>query len=280
MLDCHAHILSRDTAKFPLFGATAEKIEYLERHAFESADLRASMDATGVSQALVVQRGQFYGADNSYICAEASASDGRLRAVCGIDSRAEDCATRASEWLQCGAAGLRVMGRPQEGSLDWLGGENAQSLWKLCADSDTVLCSHLFPQSRLAGLEVIAAMLDRYPLRWLIIDHLGNPAIKNAGDSGIDDAIRRIAERPNVALKFTTIPLARLQQDGIDSGRVLEAYIALFGPERLIWGSDITQSPGTYAEMVALARQATGGLPDQVQQQLLGDNTRRIYRWD
>ncbi len=280
MLDSHAHILTRDTISYPLFGPTQEKLDYLETHSFDVADLSAAMDETGVAQALIVQRGQFYGADNSYVCAAAQASGGRLKAVCGIESRSMDCAQHAAEWLDRGAAGVRIMGRPQEATLDWLGGDEAQALWRLCAERDTVLCAHLFPTDRLAGLATIATMLDRYPLRWLVIDHLGNPAIGDAAGAGIDDAIRRIADRPNVALKFTTIPLARLADQGIDGGRVLEAYIALFGADRLIWGSDITQSTGSYGDMVSLAHQATACLPAAARAQVLGDNTRRIYRWE
>jgi len=280
MLDSHAHILSSDTAAFPPSAPTREKLEYLKEHAFAAADLCAAMDEAGVEHALVVQRAQFYAADNSYVCAAAEGSAGRLRAVCGIDSRQDDCAIRTAEWLDLGAAGIRLMGTPQENTLAWLGGANAEAVWRLSVERDTVLCAHLFPAMRQEGLELIDDLLGRYPLRWLVLDHLANPTIDNADTAGIDDIIRRIAERPNVALKFTTIPLASLAERDIDGGRILEAYVALFGPERLIWGSDITQSPGSYADMVALAHQATAGLPETTRSRLLGDNARHIYRWE
>lgn len=279
MIDSHAHVICRDPAAYPLFKPTPEKLQYLAEHAFEAADLCKAMDETGVERALIVQRGQFYGADNSYVCAAAAASEGRLRAVCGIDSLSGECAQAAEHWMQKGAAGLRIMGRPGGESMDWLGGDNAQLLWQSCADRGTVLCCHLFGQSRDEGIPIIERMLDRYPLQTLVIDHLTNTPIGNDGQSGIDDHVRRLADRPNVALKFTTIPLGTLEQQGIDAGAVLKDFGALFGADRLLWGSDVTQSAGSYDQHVALARNATANMPDDIRDALLGGTTARIYGW-
>jgi len=279
MLDSHAHVLSRDTVSYPPSPPTADNLEFLAHNAFDAADLIARMDETGVERALIVQRSQFYGADNSYICAAAAASGGRLRAVCGVESRSLDCIEAGRHWLTSGAAGLRLMGRPKEIGLNWLGGDHAAMIWKLCADRGITLCVHLFPAAREEGLQLIERMLTEYPLRWLVIDHLSNAPITSPSDHGIDDALRRLAARGNVALKFTTIPLGGLTARGIDTGEVLDAYLGVFGENALIWGSDVTQSPGEYAAMVALAKDATHTFPDDIRDKLLGGNARRIYDW-
>lgn len=279
MLDSHAHIICRDTAAYPLSNPTPEKLEWLTENAFEAVDLFTAMDVAGVERALIVQRGQFYGSDNSYVCAAAAASGGRLGAVCGIDSRLPDCAEQAGQWLAKGALGLRVMGMPAEANLNWLGGGNAGALWQICADQGVTLCCHLFEPARDEGILVIEQMLDRYPLRWLVIDHLSNTAIGDDAQSGIDDHLRRLAERPNVAMKFTTIPLESIARRGIDAQRVLEDFVGLFGADRLLWGSDVTQSTGNYDELVALARNATLSMPVDVRDALLGGSAARIYNW-
>ncbi len=277
MFDCHAHILTSDIARFPPAGPTAENIKYLNDHAFEFGDLLAAMDANGVDGGLIVQRGQFYGADNSYVIWAAQQSMGRLSAVCALNSMAPDCATAGRELVAQGAVGLRLMGPPQQDRIDWLNGEHARSVWKLCANEGIPLCVHLFPAARIQGLQAISGLLDEFPVPTLVLDHLANGPIENASSPGIDDALRRVAEAEATVLKFTTIPLGQLKERGIDAGSILEAYIALVGAERLIWGSDITQSKGTYCEQVALARHATAALDQDVAAKLLGANARRIY---
>jgi predicted TIM-barrel fold metal-dependent hydrolase len=278
MLDSHAHILSRDTIRFPPAQTTPESLELLNKNAFPAEELLAAMDATGVQRALLVQRGQIYGADNSLVCHAAMAHPDRLRAVCAINTRTPDCLDAARSWLDAGAVGLRLMGGPQEPGLEWLAGESARAVWRLCADRGATLCVHLFRSRREEGLAQIMALLDTFALPTLVIDHLTNALIDDAS-GGIDPALQQLSQRANVVLKFTTIPLGDLRQRGIDSGAVLAAYVGQFGSDRLIWGSDITQSPGSYSDMVALAREATSGLPGEVQRQLLGENAARIYGW-
>ena len=51
----------------------------------------------------------------------------------------------------------------------------------------------------------------------------------------------------------------------------------LVGAERLTWGSDVTQSAGSYAEMVALARDAVRDFDATTQQLLLAGTVARVY---
>ena len=51
-----------------------------------------------------------------------------------------------------------------------------------------------------------------------------------------------------------------------------------FGPERLVWGSDVGQSMlWSYAEKVAMAKAATDLLSDEEAGQFLHDNAARLY---
>lgn len=277
MFDCHAHILSADTDRFPPFRPSPESINYLKANAFEYQDLLSAMDANGVEAGLIVQRGQFYGPDNRYVIWAAQQSEGRLNAVCGLNSMAEDCASSGRDLLSQGAVGLRLMGPPKQERIDWLCGENARLVWALCASEGVPLCVHLFPEARSNGLTAIYDLLKEFSVPTLVIDHLGNGPITGAEDPGIDDTLRRVMEAENVALKFTTIPLGQLKARSICASSVIAAYLKLAGPDRLIWGSDITQSPGKYAEQVAIGRDAVAALLPEDAEKLLGRNARRIY---
>jgi predicted TIM-barrel fold metal-dependent hydrolase len=52
-----------------------------------------------------------------------------------------------------------------------------------------------------------------------------------------------------------------------------------FGPDRLVWGSDVGQSMlWSYSEKVAMAREAAGLLTPEERANFLSGNAARIYR--
>lgn len=276
IIDSHAHAVSDDSARFPPRPDADARARDVLARPFPAEALLGEMRDAGVGQALLVQRGQIYGFDNAYVCAAARAHPGVLFPVCAIDAQQADCAGEARRWADQGAVGFRVMGAPRGETLDFFASTNAEQLWRACAELKRPLCVHIFPQLRTAGLERLIALARTFSETDIVLDHLGNPAI-TAETTGIDRAIEHLAALPNVSLKFTTIPLGTLEQDGIDSGHVLAHYLALFGAERLLWGSDITQSPGSYDHMAALGRKAVAGFDAATQTALLSGNTRRLY---
>jgi L-fuconolactonase len=278
MLDSHAHIISNDCVLYPPLRRGDDRIEAVLSSAFTAEKLLAAMDLGGVEKALIVQRGQIYGFDNSYVCAAAKASNGRLAAVCGIDGRAENCGSVALDWHARGASGFRLMARPDDLDYAWLTGQNAEGAWSAAADFEIPLCVHFFGSNRDKGLVHIFDLLKRFRISNLVIDHLTNASIESATEVGIDELTKRLSDHENVTLKFTSIPLNSLVERDISSAAVLDCYVRLFGEDRLLWGSDITQSAGRYDEMVATGRAAVSGLDTAVQQKLLHDNAKRIYR--
>jgi predicted TIM-barrel fold metal-dependent hydrolase len=276
IVDSHAHVVAGDLMTFPPAQPDDPGVQAVLARPFPAESLLRNMDETGVRQALLVQRGQIYRFDNSYICEAARESGGRLHAVCAIDARREDCADQARAWADRGAVGFRVMAYNGEQNTDWFTGENAKGLWRQCADLGLPLCVHLFPNLRTAGLEALALLLGEFPAVSVVLDHLGNPGSVSAADPGLDAAITRLADRRNLYLKFTTIPLGQLDNEGEDTSAVLDAYISTFGAARLMWGSDVTQSPGDYGHMVNLARKATAGV-GEAQALMLGEVARTVY---
>jgi len=277
MYDSHAHVISGNVRDFPpVAGADSTVVAKLATP-FTAETLLAAMDRQGVGKALLVQRGQVYGYDNRYVIAAAATSGGRLKAVCGIDATDPDCGGQVRDLHAQGAAGVRLMAPMGERGFEWLDGAQADGFWRASADLGVPVCVHFFPWNRDEGMQRLGHLLDRYSIADLVIDHLANGPIASAEACGIDDLLRRLSERRNVALKFTAIPLNDLMDRGIDAGAVVGAYLELFGPDRLLWGSDVTQSRGEYGDLVASGRAAIAFLPAAVQDALLRANVARIY---
>jgi L-fuconolactonase len=278
MFDSHAHIVTADTAAWPVARPDDPAVRQILARAYPAEALIADMDAQGVARALVVQRGQIYGFDNRYVLAAAAASGGRLRAVCGVDAGDPGCAATLHGLHRAGAAGFRLMARPGATDFAWLDGDGTGAFWPTAAALGLPVCVHLFGWNRFEGLVRLAALLHRHRVEHVVIDHFSNAPIAGPDDCGIDEPLRAIAGLPGAVLKFSSIPLNALAERGIDATPVIDAYLDLMGRERLIWGSDITQSAGSYATMVARGRVAVAHLPAATQDLLLNTNTARLYR--
>lgn len=277
LVDSHAHIVSDDAARFPPRPEAETIANAILDGPMTSERLQADMAAAGVDKALLVQRTQIYGYDNSYVVAAAEDAPGRLFPVCAIDARRPGGANEIAAWRARGAVGFRIMAKMGEAELRWLTGDTAEEVWRACADIGAPLCVHVFPWNRKAGLEALLALLGRFADLPVVVDHLTNAKIEGGASNGVDDLVRRLAEHPNVVFKFTTIPLGRLKRDGVDARPVLEAFVALAGAERLMWGSDVAQSPGGYAAMTELAAAAVAEFDPRTQSELLGGVAARVY---
>lgn len=277
--DSHAHLISDDPARYPFSLGSDLGAEPATPEPMTAERLIREMDETGVAQALAVQRATLYRFDNRYVCDSARTHPTRLRAVCSIDTRLDECGDQARALALAGAAGFRLMEPERGGDLAWLGGQPVDGLWRVAADLDLPVCVHLFPWNRVAGLEIIAARLDAFPDVPVVIDHLSNLALDDAGLPRIDEALRWVAGRPLAIMKFTTIPLGRLAEAGLDAAPLLRAMVGLFGADRLIWGSDVAQSSGSYRAIVELGRASVRELPAEDQARILGGTARRLYRF-
>ena len=279
ILDSHAHIMTGDITRYPPapLGGALRPGELDDPMTAER--LIAEMDLNGASRALAVQRAYVYGFDNSYVIDAAHAFPDRLSAVCAIDTRDPSCLRRMKQWARDDAVvGIRLT-EPNKGSdAAWFASDEAAEVWRLSSTSNLPICLHFFRWNRVMCLDALWPMLDRFPEVLIVIDHLSNIAVE-AGppDFGIDDAIKPACDRENVSLKITTINFGRLSTAGIGSAPMVERMVAAFGSDRLIWGSDIAQSKGSYGDMIAGARASTAGLSPEARDRVLFGNAARLY---
>jgi predicted TIM-barrel fold metal-dependent hydrolase len=94
---------------------------------------------------------------------------------------------------------------------------------------------------------------------------------------GIDEAIGAFVDLPHVHLKVTDINFDRLEEAGSDSAEFVRALADRFGATRLVWGSDVGQSPAPYAEKVARLNAAARLLSAGERAAFFGGNAERIH---
>jgi len=282
MFDSHAHLIADDPERYPPAPPSGELKPGELANPMTAERLLSEMDENGVARAVLVQRGSIYGFDNRYVCDSALRYPDRFAAVCAIDGTAEDAPRTVRRWVDAGAAGIRLMELIKGSDLAWLDSPLAREVWRTAHTMRIPVCVHFFPWNRSAGLAALNSILSELPEMTVVIDHFSNMNVQ-AGPPhyGVDSLLGDVAAFPGVYIKFTTIPLGRLHAEGRDAAPVLARVLDLFTPERTMWGTDITQTAGTYNYMVGLARAAVRLLDRTQQRQLLEDSVRNVYgsRW-
>lgn len=122
------------------------------------------------------------------------------------------------------------------------------------------------------------------PALVLVIDHLAKPAIAGgpagAGGPGWAAEMAALAALPQVHCKLSG--MATEAAPGWDAAALrpyAEHVMALFGPERLLWGSDwpVLRLAGRYADWWAATEALLAPWPAPARAAVLGGNAARIY---
>lgn len=139
---------------------------------------------------------------------------------------------------------------------------------------DLVVLPHQLPACVRAAAE--------HPELTFVLDHLGKPPIATGELRPWATAVRALAALPNTVCKLsgmvTEADLAKWTVDGLRpyADTVLDA----FGPGRLMFGSDwpVCTLAASYAQVVDVAEELTGGLGAEERAEVFGGTATRVYR--
>lgn len=184
-------------------------------------------------------------------------------------------------YLEQAAANPRVKGfrrilhiHPDELGQQPLFAENLRRLAPRRLSFDFCVQPHQIP--------IAAALAAACPDVQFILDHCGVPNVKGRELDPWRGHIRAIAALPNVACKISGV-VAYADPAGwtVDDLRpFVEHAIAVFGWDRVVWGSDwpVCTLTADLARWVAATRELIAGASDSERERLLFRNAERIYR--
>src|ERR1700682_2965003 len=131
-------------------------------------------------------------------------------------------------------------------------------------------------------LFVVSELANRIPKLRMVIDHVAQPPIASGKLGGWARHMERIAAIPQVYVKLSgMITEADPQNWSADHLRpFVQHVLKLFGPDRLMFGSDwpACLQAGTWKEVLAASTQAVGPLPLEDRSRILGETAVRFYR--
>ena len=244
---------------------------------FEPADLARTLEDTGIEATILVQA-QPSDLDTEWLL-DVAAESGLIRGVVGwTDLAAPDAPARIRALAQSPKLkGLRPMlqGLPED---DWILRPDVQPALTAMADHGLSFDALVFSRH----LPAIIRLARAYPSLAIVIDHGAKPPFATPGDlSPWRDLTRRAADCPNIACKlsglFTELAPG---QDRADVTPVADHLLAVFGADRLMWGSDwpVVDLAGSYRAWLDWTHHWLENKPSRTQEAILSGSACTFYR--
>jgi len=238
------------------------------------------MDEAGVDTAAAIQRVSSYSLDNSYVLDSAAAHPDRFRPVVVLDARDAATPGRIGELTKTHKiAGLRLTGgKDASGRYPWMESAEALKTWAALDADGLAMDLGFAPQIfSLEALEASLRMAQMFPRVNIVLDHMGRPKTEGAPGYGVADFPAALSSQRNVFFKLTTENLYVLEEANIPAIAFVRHIVDRFGAGRILWGSNMGTSAGTYAEMAQRVRLATASLTVAEQRLVLRETGRSVF---
>jgi L-fuconolactonase len=270
LIDAHQHVWRLDTPGHVWPGPDLPAIH----KDFEVDDFWTVASPLGVAGTVLVQS-QPNAGDTEWLLGVAATDDRVVGVVGWTDLLAADAPARIAALAR--APKLRAL-RPmlQDLPVDWIANPALTPAVEAMIASGLRLDALVRP----GHLPFLARFARRWPDLPIIIDHAGKPDIAGGDRASWFEALSLLAGLPNLYCKLSGL-LTEKAADQPDD--VVVAYIeqmsALFGPDRLVWGSDwpVLTLAGDYAGWFNLARAAVRALDPKALEPVFGANALSFY---
>ena len=175
----------------------------------------------------------------------------------------------------------------------WLDGPAALRLWEEAAKLALPVCVIGYVRHLPSNLPAIGRLAERFPELPIVVDHLGLPhapvaflPIVSEGRPlpppgppgyGFSPPLLALREHRNVHFKLTGLNLEYLAHANVDAAALMRRFVAEFGAERVMCGTDIGQTRGPYARIVRELRAALALLTDAERAAVLSGTASHVF---
>lgn len=238
-------------------------------------DLQPLLTRHGIDRTILVQAAPTV-AETEFMLEVAEAA----AFVAGVVGWVELTDANAAQTIKRLAANPLLLGiRPMVQDIphdDWLLRPELAAAFRMLVEQNLVFDALVLPR-HLSRLLVVA---DRHPDLSIVVDHGAKPFIRQ----GLLDPWRAdmaaVAARPNTVCKLSGLVTEARPNWRIDDLRpYVDHLLEVFGPERLLWGSDwpVVNLAGGYDRWREAASELIGSLSTAEKAMVLGGNAARIY---
>jgi L-fucono-1,5-lactonase len=274
-LDAHQHFWRYQAADYPWIGTGMDVV----RRDWLPQDLRLLLEAHGLDGCIAVQARS--SAEETEFLLELAKRFEWIAGVVGwVDLRAADLTAELARWQgQAKLVGFRhlIQDEPDAEALlaDPAFNRGVAALQTAGLTYDVLV--------RAPQLRLIPAFCARHDRHWLVLDHLGKPAIGAGRESDAEwrAQLARVAALPHVACKLSGL-VTEVGDRAVDAAelcRYLDTALGLFGSRRLLFGSDwpVCLLKAEYSEVFELIDRWAAPLSEDERAALFGGTAARCY---
>jgi L-fuconolactonase len=131
-------------------------------------------------------------------------------------------------------------------------------------------------------LPLIPELADRVPGLRMVIDHIAKPLIASHLMEPWARDIEVVAKIPGMHSKLSGMitEADRKNWSADDLRPYVQHVLKLFGPDRLMFGSDwpVCLLAGSWKQVLAAFTQACGAVPNAEREKILGETAQKFYR--
>ncbi|CAG0949817.1 L-fuconolactonase [Burkholderiales bacterium] len=271
MIDAHHHFWRLDRGDY---GWLTPALGPIHRD-FGPEDLAPILARHGIRRTVLVQAAPTL-AETRWLLDLAQATP----FVAGVVGWADFDAADVADTIADLAGDPRLVGlRPMVQDIaddDWLVRASHAPAFESLVAHDLVFDALVLPRH----LARLARVLDRHPSLRVVVDHGAKPRIREREFDAWRAALAAVAAHPGVCCKLSGLATEAAPDDGVDElAPWTDALVELFGPRRLLWGSDwpVVNLAGGYDRWRAISLEALRGLDARERDAVLGGNAERVY---
>ena len=275
IVDIHPHIVSPDTKKYPLDPLGGTQSTWSSERPTTYDDLLRAMDEAGVHKAAIVHSSTAYGFDNSYVADAVAAVPKRFTGVYSIDVIAPDAVKKFDYWLQNGCTGMRLFttGSTLPDQATFFTDPKSYPFWEHAAAKNIPVCM----QMKQEGIPLLRQIMDKFPKVTMIIDHLAKTPFADGPPYAQAAEFLALAKYKQVYLKITPNNVKPMSWGKGDPKTFFGKFVDTFGAERIGWGSNFPNSPGTMKEILTTAQEAFSFAKASDQDWIFGKTALQLY---
>ncbi len=277
-IDSHQHFWRYEPVEYAWID---EQMSVLRRD-FLPPDLRPLLDTQRIEQCIAVQA-RTTDEETDFLLALATEYPWIAAVIGWVELRADDVQRRLDRWS--GARKLAGFRHILQAEQIPPGGPDAAFFRGVALLQKRELIYELLLRSpQLHAMAEFCRVHDSY---WLVLDHLGKPNIRDGAYAQWRRDIEPIAAQPHVVCQVSGIVTEAMDAKGAkgafkleDLPVYLDAVLEVFGPERLMFGSDwpVCLLAAPYAQVAEIVEQWAEKLSASERDALWGDTARRLYR--
>ena len=270
-IDAHQHFWRIDRGDYGWL-TPAEGAIYRD---FLPADLRPVIARRGIDATILVQAAPTV-AETRFLLDVAAATPH----VAGVVGWAPLAALDAPDQIVSLAeypllVGLRPMVQ-DEPDDDWLAHPRLAPAFEAMIAQRLVFDALVLPRH----LTRLVRVLERHPDLTVVVDHGAKPRIREGEIEAWRADMAIVAAHPNVTCKLSGLVTEAPADAGLATLKpYIDVLLELFGPQRLLWGSDwpVVELAGGYERWLDLAQAALADLDSAARAAVFGGNAERVY---